>query len=146
MNISRKKVFKEITTIYISVKMDYLNLQTYKTQMKYIKKIYEIRINEIDYKNKISELIKLMRVYESVFDNEDIINIKSDISMLESKIEENKQLIKKYSDLIEHIEILCNCQGMNDTKYLDKKPKNAVKWINVSIQKMEEDYGEYLKQ
>ena len=48
--------------------MDYTNLNTYKIQAKYNKKIYEMKINEIDYVNKIKELCKLAKVYESVFD------------------------------------------------------------------------------
>ena len=87
-----------------------------------------------------------MKNYEGIFDNEDVCNVKSDISFLEGKIQEDKQLIKKYSELTEHIEILCNSGGNKETKYLDTKPKNAVKCMNISIQKMEEDYGEYLKQ
>ena len=90
--------------------MDYTNLNTYKLQAKYIKKIYEMKINEIDYLNKIKELCKLLKVYESVFDQEDVLNVWRDISILEGKIQEDKNLIKQYSDLIEHIEILC-CQN-----------------------------------
>ena len=41
--------------------MDYTNLKTYKTQLKYIKKIYQIKISETDYLNKINELIKLLK-------------------------------------------------------------------------------------
>ena len=41
--------------------MDYTNLKTYKTQLKFIKKIYQIKINETDYLNKINELIKLLK-------------------------------------------------------------------------------------
>ena len=63
--------------------------------------------------------------------------------LLEGKIQEDKNLIKQYSNLIEHIEILCQCSA--DTKYLDVKPKNAVKWINKSIQDIEEEYGELVK-
>ena len=47
---------------------------------------------------------------------------------------------------MEHIEILCQNGGDKEAKYLIKKPKHAVKWIDISIQKTEEDYGEYLKQ
>ena len=65
---------------------------------------------------------------------------------LEGKIQEDKQLIKKYSELIEHVEILCQNGGNKEARSLDTKPKHAVKWINISIQKMEEDYGEYLKE
>ena len=125
--------------------MDYTNLKTYKTQLKYIKKIYQKKNSETDYLNKISELIKLLKKYEGIFDDEDVCNVKHDISFLEGKTQEDKQLIKKYSELIEHVEILCQNGGSPDSKYLDTKPKHAVKWINISIQKMEEDYGEYLK-
>ena len=129
--ISEEKTLKEITTIYIYIKrkMDYTDLHTYKIQAKDIKKIYEMKINEIDYLNKIKELCKLLKVYESVFDQEDVLNVRRDISILESKIHEDKNLIKLYSNLIEHIEILCQCGGIKDTKYLDVKPKNAVKWL-----------------
>ena len=113
-------------------------------QVKYIKKIYEMKINEIDYSNKIKELCKLLKVYESVFDQEDVLNVRHDISILEGKIQEDKNLIKQYSDLIEHIEILCQCGGNNDTKYLDAKPKNAVKWLKKSIQDIEEEYKDLL--
>ena len=113
--------------------------------MKYIKKIYEIKLIEVDYSNKIKELCKLLKVYESVFDEEDVLNVRRDISILEGKIEEDKQLIKKYSELIENIEILCQNGGDKEAKYLDKKPKHAVKWINISIQQIEEDYNDLLK-
>ena len=126
--------------------MDDTNLKTYKTQLKYIKKIYEIKINETGYLNKITELIKLLKKYEGIFDDEDVCNVKNDISFFEGKVQEDKQLIKKYSELIEHIEILCQNGGSPDTKYLDIKPKHAVKWTNISIQKIEEEYGEHLKQ
>ena len=39
--------------IYIKRKMDYTNLNTYKMQVKYIKRIYEMKINEVEYLNKI---------------------------------------------------------------------------------------------
>ena len=94
---------------------------------------------------EIKELCKLLTVYESVFDQEDVLNVRRDISILEGKIQEDKNLIKQYSDLIEHIERLC-CQngGSRDTKYLDVKPKNAVKWLNKSIKDIEEEYGELI--
>ena len=125
--------------------MDYTDSNTYKTQAKYIKKIYEMKLNEIDYSNKIKELCKLLKVYESVFDQEDVLNVWHDISILEGKIQEDKNLIKQYSNLIEHIEILCNLVGNNDTNYLDVKPKNGVNWLNKSIKDIEEEYGELVK-
>ena len=134
--ISEEKTLKGITTIYIKRKMDYTDLNTYKIQAKYIKKIYETKLNEID------ELCKLLKVYESVFDQEDALNVRRDISILEGKIAEDKKLIKQYSDLIEHIEVLCQYRGITDTKYLDVKPKNGVKWLNKSIQDIEEEYSE----
>ena len=142
---SEEKTLKEITTIYIKRKMDYTDLNTYKIQARYIKKIYETKLNEIDYLNKIKELCKLLKVYESVFDQEDVLNVRRDISILEGKIAEDKKLIKQYSDLIEHIEILCQYRGITDTKYLDVKPKNGVKWLNKSIQDIEEEYSELVK-
>ena len=53
--------------------------------MKYIKMIYEIKVNETDYLNKIKELIKLLNNYEGIFDNEDVCNVKSDISFWKVK-------------------------------------------------------------
>ena len=67
------------------------------------------------------------------------------MSILESKIQEDKNSIKQYSNLIEHIEILCQCGGIKDTKYLDVNPKNAVKCLNKSIQDIEEEYSELVK-
>ena len=125
--------------------MDYTSLNTYKIQEKYIKKIYEMKLNEIDYSNKIKELRKLLKVYESVFDQEDVLNVRRDISVLEGKIEEGKNLIKQYSDLIEHIETLCCQNGVSgDTKYLELKPKNAANWLNKSIKNIEEEYKDLL--
>ena len=65
----------------------------------------------------------MLKVYESVFDQEDVLNVRRDISVLEGKIQEDKTSIKQYSNLIEHIEILCQCGGIKDTKYSDVKPK-----------------------
>ena len=122
--------------------MDYTD---HKIQVKYIKKIYEMKINEIDYLNKIKELCKLLKVYESVVVQEDVLNVRRDISLLEGNISEDKKLIKQYSDLIEHIEILCQNGGSADAKYLDVKTKNGVKWLNKSIQDIEKEYGELVK-
>ena len=47
--------------------------------------IYEIKINETDYLNEIKELIKLLNNYEGIFDNEDVCNVKSDISFWKVK-------------------------------------------------------------
>ena len=85
----------------------------------------------------------MAKVYESVFDQEeDVLNVRRDISLLEGKVSEDKKLIKQYSDLIEHIEILCQNGGSGDTKYLDVKPKNGVKWLNKSTKDIEEEYSE----
>ena len=73
--------------------MDYTNLNTYKTQVKYIKMIYEMKINEVEYLNKIKELRKLSKVYESVFDQENVLNVRCDISILEGKIQETNKTI-----------------------------------------------------
>ena len=79
-----------------------------------------------------------------MFDTHDVVNVRCDISFLEGNIQEVKKLIKQYSDLIEHIEILCQSGGSKDTKYLDVKPKNAVKWINKGIQDIEKEYGDLI--
>ena len=70
--------------------MDYTDL-TYKMQVMYIKKIYEMRINHIDYQNKMNEFRKLINVYEGVFDYEDVRNVTYDIPVLEGKFEEDKK-------------------------------------------------------
>ena len=79
------------------------------------------------------------------FDTRDVAIDRCDISLLEGKIQEDKKLMKHYSDLIEHIEILCQNGGSGDAKYLDVKPKNKVKWLNKSIQDIEEECGELVK-
>ena len=71
--------------------MDYMDLNTYKIQAKYVKKIYEMKLNEIDYLNKIKELCKLLNVYESILDQEDVLNVRREISILEGKIAEDKK-------------------------------------------------------
>ena len=121
------------------MEMEYTNLKTYTIQMKCIKMIYEIKITETDYLNKTNELEKLLKNYEGIFDNEDVCNVKGDIPILEGKVQEDKQYVKIYSELIEHIEILCNSGGNKETKYLDTTSKHAVNWIHIGIQKMEED-------
>ena len=42
--------------MYSKRNMDYTDLTTYNIQLRYIKKIYEINLKEIDYVNKITEL------------------------------------------------------------------------------------------
>ena len=76
------------------------------------------------------------------FDTRDVAIDRCDISLLEGKIQEDKKLMKHYSDLIEHIEILCQNGGSKDTKYVDVKPKNGGKWLNKSIKDIENDYGD----
>ena len=51
-----------------------------------------MKFNEIDFLNKIKELCKLLKVYESVFDQEDVLNVRRDVSLLEGKISEDKKL------------------------------------------------------
>ena len=73
--------------------MDVTDLNTYNIQAKYIKNIYEMKINEIHYLDKITELCKLLKVYENVFDQEDVLNVRRDISIisiLEGQISEDK--------------------------------------------------------
>ena len=105
--------------------MDYTNLKTYRMQVNYVQKIYEIKINETDYLQKFNELRKFV-VYESVFDTHDVLNVRCDISFLEGKFQETKNLIKQYSDLIEHFEILCNSGGNTNAKYSDENPRMAL--------------------
>ena len=61
--------------------------------MKYTKKIYEMKIHEIDYLSKINELKESIKVYEGVIDYEDVRDVTYDISVLEGKIEEDKQFV-----------------------------------------------------
>ena len=77
-----------------------------------------------------------------MFDTHDVVNVRCDISLLEGKLQEDKKLMQQYSDLIEHIEILCQNGGGKDTKYLDVKPKNGGKWLNKRIKDIENDYGD----
>ena len=77
-----------------------------------------------------------------MFDTHDVVNVRCDTSLLEGKIKEDKKSRRQYPDLIEHMETLCQNGGSKDTKYLDEKPKYAVKWINKSIQDMENDSGD----
>ena len=46
--------------------MDYTNLNTYKMQVKYIKKIYEMKANEIEHQNEFKRQEKFNKVYEGV--------------------------------------------------------------------------------
>ena len=85
--------------------MDYTNLETYKIQMKYMK--------------------KLMEVHKDIMDEEDKENIMNDIKSIQDKLEQDELNIKKFAILIEHIE---------DLKCLDRKPhpENLKKWIKMS--------------
>ena len=69
------------------------------------------------------------------------MKVNCDISLLEGKIQEDKKLIKQYSYLIEHIEILCQSDGSKDTIYLDEQPKGATRWKNLSIKDIEKEHG-----
>ena len=55
-------------------------------QVKYVKKIYEIKLNEIDYVNKVNELRKLAEVYENVFDTHDVVNVRCGMKVKSKKI------------------------------------------------------------
>ena len=122
--------------------MDSTKLNTFKIQVKYIKKIHDMKMNEVEYLNKIKELRKSWKIYESVFDQEDVLNVRCDISILEGKNQEDTKLLKQYPDLIEHVEILCNLS--KHPEYLDENPKNAVNWNKKSMQDIEKDYGDLI--
>ena len=127
--------------------MDYTNLETYKIQMKYIKKIYHIKLNEKTRKFKQIELNRLMEVHEDIMDEEDKENIMNHIKSIQDKLEQDELNIKKFAILIEHIEMLIHTESGEDLKYLDRKPhpENLKKWIKMSIKDFEEEYGETLK-
>ena len=101
--------------------MDYTTLKTYNMQMKYIKKIYNIRRNENALNLKQIELNKLMEVHKDLMDEEDKENIFHDVTCIQDKLEKDELNIQKYATLIEHIETLVHCEG-EDLKYLEKKP------------------------
>ena len=126
--------------------MDYTTLNTYKIQMKYIKKIYDIRKNENALNKKQFELNKLMEIHKDIMDEEDKENIMNDIKMIEDKKEKDELNIKKFAILIDHIETLINyeCEGL---EYLDRKPhpENIKRWIKMTIKDFEEEYVERLK-
>ena len=126
--------------------MDYTTLNTYKIQMKYIKKIYDIRINENTLKFKQIELNKLMETHKDIMDEEDKENIMNDIKFIQDELEQDELNITKYATLIEHIEMLIH-NGGEDLKYLDRKPhpENLKRWIKMTIKDFEEEYGERLK-
>ena len=123
--------------------MNYSDLKTYtRTQAKYIRKIFELRTNQNEYKSKISELCGLRKTYESVVDDEDLNNIRDDIQNLENNILNAENAIKKYACMIEHIEILCHCYGgSGETEYLKQKPEEAKKWVNMTLKDFENRYG-----
>ena len=128
-------------------KMDYTNLETYKIQMKYIKNVYDIKINEKALKFKQLELNKLMEVHKDIMDEDDKENIMNDMKSIQDKLEQDELNIKKFAILIEHIEILIHTESGGDLKYLDRKPhpENLKKWIKMSIKDFEEEYGETIK-
>ena len=45
-----------------------------------------MKLNQIDSLNKIKELCKLLKVCESVCDQEHVLNVRRDISILEGKV------------------------------------------------------------
>ena len=120
--------------------MDYTTLNTYKIQMKYIKKIYDIRINENTLKFKQIELNKLMETHKDIMDEEDKENIMNDIKFIQDELEQDELNITKYATLIEHIEMLIH-NGGEDLKYLDRKPhpENLKRWIKMTIKDFEEE-------
>ena len=123
--------------------MDYTTLNTYNIQLKYIKKIYYIKVNKNILTSKILELNRLMEVHKDIMDEEDKENINQDMKNIQDKLEKDEQNIKKYARLIEHIELLVYNES-GDFKYLEHKP-NIKKWIDKTIEEFEQDYGELLK-
>ena len=123
--------------------MDYTTLKTYNIQLKYIKKIYYIKLNKNTLMSKIYELNKLMETYKDTLDEEDKENIVNDIKTIEEKLEKDEQNIKKFATLIEHIEILVYNES-SDLEYLNQKPK-IKNWIDKTIKEFEKEYGERLK-
>ena len=123
--------------------MNYSDLKTYtRTQAEYIRKIFELRTSQNEYKSKISELCGLRNTYENVFDDEDLINIRDDIQSLENNILNAENLINKYACMIEHIEILCHCYGgSGEAEYLKRQPEGAKTWVNMTLKDFENRYG-----
>ena len=83
----------------------------------------------MNYTSKIAELRKLKQVYSNASGAEDSDNKMKDTQMLESKVRGEQELLKRYSNMIEHIETLCNSGACtNDTKHVEQKPINAKYW------------------
>ena len=120
--------------------MDYTDLKTYKIQAKYIIEIYNMKRKEVSYKMKIAELNKLKETYQNVLDDEDNDDIIKDIEELEKQIKSDRKRVKKYAELIEHIETLCNVEGMENTEYLETPPKTSRYWIDKSYEEIEQRY------
>ena len=59
----------------------------------------------------------MAKVHECVFHQEDVLNVGCDISILEGKTQKDKKLIKQYSEVAEHLEILCNSGANKDISY-----------------------------
>ena len=124
--------------------MDYTTLKTYNIQLKYIKKIYYIKVNKNCLRSKLLELNKLMETHKDLLDEEDKENIRNDIKMIKEKLEKDELNITKFATLIEHIETLVHCEG-NGLEYLDQKPKSTKIWIDRTIEEFEKEYRERLK-
>ena len=113
--------------------MNYSDLKTYtRTQAKYIRKIFQIRTVQDEYKGKIRELTELKQTYKNEFDEDDFKNIEEDIQKLSNDINNAEKSINKWIEMIEHIEILCNSYGgSGETESLKHKPEGANKWKKV---------------
>ena len=123
--------------------MNYSDLKTYtRTQAKYIRKIFQIRTVQDEYKGKICELTELKQIYKNEFDEDDFKNIEEDIQKLNNDINNAEKFINKWIEMIEHIEILCNTYGgSGETEYLKHKPEGANEWKKMTVKDFENRYG-----
>ena len=131
--------------------MNYSDFKTYtRTQTKYIRKIFEIRTIQDEYKGKIRELNELKQTYKDEFDEDDLKNIEEDIQKLHNDIKRADKSINRWGEMIEHIEILCNSYGgSGEVEYLKHKPEGANVWKKMTVKDFENRYGcnlENLKQ
>ena len=103
-------------------KTDYTKLSTYKIQAKYIGKIYRLKLNEVDFTFKIVEMRKTKQVFFNSFDADISDSIRQDIHMLER---EDRERTKHYSNMMEHIVLLCSSDSDNKTKYVIERLNHA---------------------
>ena len=123
--------------------MNYSDLKTYtRAQAKYIRKMFQIRTVQDEYKGKIRELAELKQTYKNDFDKDDFKNIEEDIQKLNNDINNAEKSINKWGEMIEHIEILCNSYGgSGEVEYLKQKSEGANKWKKMAVKDFENRYG-----